>query len=113
MHEYSIVQALLESCEREARKADAKKVTLIKVKVGRLSNIEPALLSSAFEFFSQDSFCNGAKLEIVKQNVVIECANCGAKTELAELDFCCPNCASEDIKLIDGEDILLMSLVIE
>jgi hydrogenase nickel incorporation protein HypA/HybF len=112
MHEYSIVQALLESCEREARKAGAEKVTAIRVKVGRLSNIEPALLSSAFEFFSEDSFCNGARLEIIKQNVVIECAECGAKTELSELNFCCPNCKSEDIKLIDGEDIILMSLEI-
>ena len=49
MHEYSIVQSLLESCEEHAKSNDAKKVTKVVVKIGVLSGVEPELLQTAFE----------------------------------------------------------------
>ncbi|MDR0665407.1 MAG: hydrogenase maturation nickel metallochaperone HypA [Helicobacteraceae bacterium] len=113
MHEYSVVQALLDQCEREAKKAGASRVLRIEVKAGKLSGIEPKLLKTAFEFFSEDSFCKGAKLRVVTQNVAIECKECGAKSELTELDFCCPKCKSAEITIIDGEDLILTSIEME
>ena len=110
MHEYSVVQALIDQCEAEARKAGASEVLKITVKVGKLSGIEPQLLASAFEFFGAESFCKGAELELISQGVVVKCPDCGAQTELAELNFCCPHCASENISVIDGEELILMSL---
>ncbi|MDR2152018.1 MAG: hydrogenase maturation nickel metallochaperone HypA [Helicobacteraceae bacterium] len=113
MHEYSIVQALLDQCEREAKKADASKILSVRVKVGKLSGVEPKLLKTAFEFFSEDSLCKGAKLEINVQNVVVECRRCGEKSELGETEFCCPKCRSEDITIVDGEELMLMSLTMQ
>jgi hydrogenase nickel incorporation protein HypA/HybF len=113
MHEYSIIEALLDQCEKEAKKAGTNKILNITVKVGKLSGIEPALLQSAFEFFSEDSFSKGAKLNLLKQNVEIECKKCGYKGDLHQLDFICPKCESESISVIDGEDLILMSLEME
>jgi hydrogenase nickel incorporation protein HypA/HybF len=113
MHEYSIVQALLDQCEREAKKAGANKVLSVAVKIGKLSGVEPKLLKTAFEFFSEDSFCKGAKLRASVQNIVVECAQCGAKSEIGDLDFRCPKCESERITIIDGEDLILMSVEME
>ena len=53
MHEYSIVQSLLESCEEHARTNDAKKVTKVVVKIGVLSGVEPDLLQTAFDTFKE------------------------------------------------------------
>jgi hydrogenase nickel incorporation protein HypA/HybF len=113
MHEYSIVQALLDQCEREAKKAGANKILTIAVKVGRLSGIEPKLLQTAFEFFSEESFSKGAKLNLTPQNVVAECRKCGEKRELDELAFTCAKCGSEELTVIDGEELILMSLEME
>ncbi len=46
MHEYSIVQSLLESCEEHARTNNAKEVTKVIVKIGVLSGVEPDLYVS-------------------------------------------------------------------
>ncbi|GHV04421.1 putative hydrogenase nickel incorporation protein HypA [Campylobacterota bacterium] len=113
MHEFSVIQALLDQCEKEAKKAGAEKILTITLKVGKLSGIEPALLKNAFEFFSEDSFCKGAALEMTIQPVIVQCKVCGAETTLESLKFECKSCGSDKLSAIDGEDLVLMSLEME
>lgn len=110
MHEYSIVESLLDLCEKEAKNAGATEVKRIVVKIGVLSGVEPDLLKDAYSVFSETSFAKGAELEIMLQNVIIECRACGAKSELKELDYKCPECGKEDFAIIAGEELLLMSI---
>ena len=58
MHEYSIVQSLLESCEQHARENEAKEVTKVVVKIGVLSGVEPDLLQTAFDTFKEKTICH-------------------------------------------------------
>lgn len=113
MHEYSIVQALLDLCEDEAKKAGAVKINTIRVKVGKLSGVEPDLLKAAYDVFNEESFCKGAELALQLQNVVIACQSCGKESELEALAFTCPHCQSELIEVKDGEELMLMSLEME
>ena len=59
MHEYSIVQALLEQCEHYAEENDAEKITKVVVKIGKLSGVEPHLLEVAFETFKEKPYATG------------------------------------------------------
>ncbi|MDR2904387.1 MAG: hydrogenase maturation nickel metallochaperone HypA [Helicobacteraceae bacterium] len=113
MHEYSVVQALLEQCESEARKAGASRVLKISVKVGKMSGVEPKLLQSAYSVFSEDSFCKGAVLEITRQNVIARCEKCGEESEIADTRYICPVCGDERLKVIDGDSLILMRLEAE
>ncbi len=113
MHEFSIVQSLLDLCEDNAKKNGAKKVLKVSIKVGKLSGVEPELLKTAFETFKLDTICDEALLEMSVQDVVIECRNCNQKSTLMNLEGCCPNCESEDISIIDGNEMYLMSLEME
>lgn len=113
MHEYSIVQSLLESCEEHARQNDAKKVTKVVVKIGVLSGVEPDLLQTAFDTFKEQTICHGAEFLINHQKIVIECFDCGTKSTLEKHEFSCPSCQSVDVKVVDGEDMFLMSLEME
>ena len=61
MHEYSIVQSLLESCEQHARQNEAKEVTKVVVKIGVLSGVEPDLLQTAFDTFKEQTICHNAE----------------------------------------------------
>lgn len=56
MHEYSIVQSLLEQCEQYVEANDASKVTKLIVKIGVLSGVEPDLLQTAFDTFKEKQF---------------------------------------------------------
>ena len=57
MHEYSIVQSLLESGEEHAKQNEAKEVTQVIIKVGVLSGVEPDLLQTAFDTFKEKTIC--------------------------------------------------------
>ncbi len=43
MHEYSIVQSLIESCEENARINNSTEITKVVVKIGVMSGVEPHL----------------------------------------------------------------------
>lgn len=113
MHEYSIVQSLLESCEEHARANGAKKVTKVVVKIGVLSGVEPELLQTAFDTFKEKTICESAEFSINIQKVEIFCNKCNSESILEKHEFSCSKCQSTDIKVIDGEDMYLMSLELE
>jgi len=113
MHEYSIVQALLTQCEDIAAQNEAESVTKIVVKIGRMSGVEPHLLEIAFNTFKEKTVCDAAEFVMNVQPLTIECKECGAVTVLDEIFYKCPACESLDVKVIDGEDMFLMSLEME
>lgn len=110
MHEYSIVQSLLESCEEHARQNDSEKVTKVIVKIGVLSGVEPDLLQTAFDTFKEKTVCDGCDFVINIQKVVIECFDCDEQSILEKNEFFCSKCQSNKVKVIDGEEMFLMSL---
>lgn len=110
MHEYSIVQSLLESCEQHARDNEAKEVTKVVVKIGVLSGVEPDLLQTAFDTFKEQTICHNAEFIINIQKVTINCHDCNTDSILEKNEFSCPNCNGTNVQVTDGEDMYLMSL---
>lgn len=113
MHEYSVVQALLEQVEKFAAENNAEKVTKIVVKIGVMSGVEPHLLEIAFNTFKEKTVCDGAVFEMNVQPLTISCRGCGTKSELGEIHYCCPQCESLEVDVVDGEEMYLMTLEME
>ncbi len=113
MHEFSIVDSLLHLAEEHASKHNAKKVTKLEIKIGVLSGVEPDLLQTAFDTFKEGTICEEAEFIMKIQTVVIKCQNCSFEGELKKDEYLCPKCKSGEIKIIDGEDMYLMSLELE
>ncbi|BDM64079.1 putative hydrogenase nickel incorporation protein HypA [Shewanella sp. NFH-SH190041] len=113
MHEYSIVNALLEQCDNIARENQANKVTRVAIKVGVLSGIEPGLLQTAYDTFKLDSLCSEAPLEMQIQPLVLHCHDCGKDSTPEERTVVCPQCGSFNTKVTDGEDMYLMQLELD
>ena len=57
MHEYSIVQSLLDRVESEAAAHGATAVHRLWLKIGEMSGVETSLLRSAYETFTERSIC--------------------------------------------------------
>jgi len=110
MHEYSIVQALLNQCEEHAAKHGATKIVKVVTKIGILSGVEPDLLQTAFDTFKEGTICDGAEFVMHIQPLVIHCHDCKNESTLKELVLACPKCESLNTKVVDGEDMYLMSL---
>ena len=113
MHEYSIVQALLEQVEPFVAEHKAKKVTKVIVKIGVMSGVEPHLLEIAFDTFKEKTICDGAEFVMNIQPLTVRCRECHARSELEARHYCCPVCGSIDVEVVDGEDMFLMSLEME
>lgn len=111
MHELSIVEALLGLCEENAKANKASAVDEVHVKIGRLSGIETELFKRSFETFKQKTICENARLFIGLAPLVAKCDKCAAQSELKENIFLCPECGSNELKIIDGEDFYLMRLI--
>lgn len=113
MHEYSIVQSLLESCEEHAAQNESTQVLKVVVKIGVLSGVEPQLLETAFNTFKEGSICHNSLFVVNVQKIVIECNKCNQTSTLEKNEFICPDCQSNDVKVVDGEEMYLMSLEME
>lgn len=110
MHEYSIVQALMEQIETLAEENSAKEITKVIVKIGVMSGVEPHLLEIAFNTFKEKTICENSEFIMNIQPLTILCEKCEVQSELEKAHYCCPECSSLDVKVIDGEDMFLMSL---
>ncbi len=110
MHEYSVVQALLEQCETHAKANDATQIVEVTVKIGVQSGIEVHLFETAFETFKERTVCDQAKLTIQHQPLLIYCTECDKEYTLEKIEYVCPECDNLLINVLDGEDMYLMRL---
>jgi hydrogenase nickel insertion protein HypA len=113
MHEYSIVQALLDQCENIARENSATTVTKVISKIGVMSGVEIHLLQTAFDTFKEGTICHSAEFIINHQKLKLHCNSCQVEYETDEVNYQCKECSSSDLTVIDGEEMYLMSLEME
>lgn len=113
MHEYSIVQALLNQCEEIAEQNEAERVTKVVTKIGVMSGVETHLLQIAFDTFKEGTVCDGAEFVMDVQKLKLHCNDCGVEFEIDEHRYQCRECESLDVKVIDGEEMYLMKLEME
>jgi len=101
MHEYSIVQALLDQCEEIANNNQASRVTKVICKIGVMSGIENHLLQVAFDTFKEKTLCENAEFIINSQKLKLLCQECNFEFEIDDLTYKCIKCNSLNIKVIE------------
>ena len=111
MHEYSIVQALLNQCEDIAKEHNATKIEKIVCKIGVMSGIEIHLFKIAFDTFKYGTICEEAELIINQQKLKLHCSKCNLEFEVDEPIYSCVECGCLS-SVVDGEDMYLVSLEI-
>jgi hydrogenase nickel incorporation protein HypA/HybF len=108
VHEYSVVQALMERVLAEARARGATAVHRLSVRIGELSGIEPELLASAYTLVKDNGLCDASELDIRRVPAVWACRDCGQQRGR---DLRCPTCRLA--KLLSGDEILLERIEME
>lgn len=99
MHEYSLVQALVERVEAEAARRGALAVHRLTVRIGELSGVDPELFRTAYDTFREGTLCEHAPLRLervpatwscprcraaIPRGAVLRCAACGVPARLDE-----------------------------
>lgn len=110
MHEYSIVQSLVDSVAAAVGNQDAA-VQRVDVAIGELAGVDCGLLATAFEVFREGTLCAHATLTIDRIAARWECTRC--KGEVARGGFLrCPNC-NAPARLATGDEIVLQRIELE
>jgi len=111
MHEYSIVAALIDRVEAEARARNASVVKRVHVCIGELAGVEVELLTTAFETFRATTVCAEADLTVRRSAARWSCPRCARVLE-AGARLTCPDC-SAPARLTAGDEILLERIEME
>ena len=111
MHEYSIVQALLERIDDEVRRRHATHVHRVRVSIGELSGVEIDLLRTAFETIRHRTVCESAALDVRHVEARWECRACQAPVPRGTA-LRCGQCG-QPARLACGDEIMLERIEME
>jgi hydrogenase nickel incorporation protein HypA/HybF len=110
VHEYSLVSALVQRAQAEARARQATAVTRLRVRIGALAGVEPGLLASAFTL-CREGLLRDALLEIESVQATWACPRCAAALP-AGAALRCPACALP-ARLVSGDELVLEQIEME
>lgn len=111
MHEYSIVRALMERVEEEARARGATAVDRVSVRIGELSGVEVELLRTAYLTCRDRTICENATLDVEVVPAAWTCRSCHAAIAPGAA-LQCAVCGGAAV-LRGGDEILLERIVME
>ncbi len=111
MHEYSIIQSLLERVEAEMRARGAASVSRIELDIGELAGVEVPLLETAFATFCERTALAGAELAVHQVPAEWRCSWCSRGIERGER-LRCATCGVP-ARLAAGDEIVLRRIEME
>jgi hydrogenase nickel incorporation protein HypA/HybF len=110
MHEFSLVRALADRVEEEARSRHAVAVHRLTVAIGTVSGIEPRLFKTAFTL-CRHGVLTDAELEIRRIEAAWFCPGCGRDVASGGALRCDP--CGQAARLRTGDELVLEQIEME
>ncbi|MDP9075245.1 MAG: hydrogenase maturation nickel metallochaperone HypA [Actinomycetota bacterium] len=109
MHELSLCQAI---AGKVTERAEGRPVTEVVIRVGHFRQVVPDAMEFCWSMLTESSGLSGCKLTIEQIPATVECSECGAETTLDVPILTCESCGSTNVKLMTGEELMVVSLQI-
>ena len=115
MHEYAITQGMLSVVLEHAQRAKAGKVTHINLRLGQMSSFVDDSIQFYFDFLSEGTIAEGAKLLFERVPTQFRCRECETSFPQPDggLDWDCPNCGSPSVQVVAGQEFFVDSIEVE
>jgi hydrogenase nickel incorporation protein HypA/HybF len=110
MHELSITRNVVAIV---ADRAAGRRVTRVRLQVGRLSAVMPEAIRFCFDICAADTLLAGACLEIDEIQGRGRCAGCRTEVGLSAPSGRCPACGSAGLELIAGLELNIKEMEVE
>jgi len=110
MHEYSIVQSLVDYVAAAVGSRDAA-VHEVRIAIGEMSGVDCGLLTTAYEVFRAGTLCEGAALNIDRIPARWHCPSC--HVAIASGAFLRCVACNEPAQLASGDEIILQRIELE
>jgi len=109
MHEYSIIQSLVDSVEAAVAQRGA--VHKIEVRIGELAGVDCELLATAYDVFRAGTICENATMASERVPAIWHCPKCQTSIERGAMLRC--RACDEPAKLLSGDEIVLQRIELE
>lgn len=116
MHELPITESILKIVLAHAEKNDVRRVMVIHLRIGKLSDLEDEWMQKYFDYVSRGTLAEGAKLNIERSPVMLQCNACAESypVEVADMkDSVCPACGGKDAQLISGREYYIKNMEVQ
>jgi hydrogenase nickel incorporation protein HypA/HybF len=113
MHEMSLAESVREIVEDTARTHGAHRVSVVRLEVGRLAQVEVEALRFAFEVVQRGSLAEGARLEIGQADGTVWCMACSSAGTIVRRGDACPHCGSWQLQVTGGDRMRVMDIEID
>jgi hydrogenase nickel incorporation protein HypA/HybF len=113
MHEMSLAESVLDLVEHRARREGCRRIKTVRLEIGKLSGVEPESMRFCFDAVVGGTLAEGAELDIVEEDGLAWCFDCGRLTPLAVRGDPCPGCGGFHLRLDEGLAMRVSELEIE
>jgi hydrogenase nickel incorporation protein HypA/HybF len=110
VHELSVADAIVTIAREHAQE---RRVTRVEVKIGYLRQVVPDALEFAFELVAAGTNVEGAELAIEQVPACVVCRVCADEGLASGFPLACARCASLDVDVTAGDELLVDSLELE
>jgi hydrogenase nickel incorporation protein HypA/HybF len=113
MREPNIIQTFIDKANRQAHVSHTKRVTVIHIALGEISELDPASLQAHWKELSQGTPAEHAQLRFRLIPAEVQCMACFQKYHPLAKKITCPYCGSFGAKILTGEECHLESIETE
>ncbi len=110
MHEFSVIQNILDIVDDIIEENGLKKVTKVKLLIGKMRQIVPETMRFAFEAATKDTPLEAATLEMTFKPIHMKCKQCEKEFIVHENCYFCESCQSSDLSVIHGQELIIESV---
>ena len=110
MHEAGIAEYLIEVALQHLQRVPHGPVRLLHVRIGEMAGVNPDSLDFAFECLSKGTGVDGARLEVERVPLAVECDACGKRSPVTDYVFRCAACGAETVRIASGREMEFVSI---
>ncbi|MCS6976361.1 MAG: hydrogenase maturation nickel metallochaperone HypA [Gemmatales bacterium] len=110
MHEAGLMEEALRAAEQAAREAGAERIHRLRLRIGRLSGVEPEALRLAFEALRPGTIAEHAHLDLEIAPVLCRCRRCHVEFAPEDFVFLCPRCGIPSAEVLRGLELELLAV---
>lgn len=111
MHELGIVYQVIKVVDNFVKENNISKVEKIVLEIGQLSQAIPRYIEQCYPAAVDQTPYEDTKLEIISLPANAVCNDCKEVYNIIEHKKICPNCNSENFKLLSGEEFNIREIV--
>jgi len=112
MHEASLAGGILQLVEDSALQNHFTRVTLLRIEVGKLANVELQALQFSLTAIAPGTLLDGARFEFEEPEGQAWCMTCGQTVPLPERGMPCPHCAGYQLQPTGGTGLRVIDMLV-